>query len=116
MFTSVEIAQVCHEANRAYCALLKDKSQLAWEDAPRWQKESATNGVVFHKQNPEAGPSHSHNSWLEEKKLTGWKYGPVKDEVRKEHPCIVPYEELPLEQRMKDYIFAAIVTAMTALD
>lgn len=38
--------------------------------------------------------------------------GPVKDAEKKEHPCIVPYDQLPLDQRMKDYIFAGIVHAI----
>ena len=28
-----------------------------------------------------------------------------KDETRKTHPCLVPYEQLPEEQRRKDAIF-----------
>lgn len=106
------IAKVCHEVNRAYCAALGDNSQPSWDDAPDWQRNSAINGVKFHHENPDAGPSHSHDSWLAEKKADGWKYGPVKDPVKKEHPCYVPYDELPAEQKAKDYIFGAIVKAM----
>lgn len=106
------IARVCHEANRAYCQALGDDSQPAWEDAPEWQRSSALNGVQFHLANPDAGPSHSHEEWLKEKAAAGWKYGPVKDPEKKEHPCFVPYDQLPAEQKAKDYIFRAIVHAM----
>lgn len=105
------IARICHEANRAYCHSLGDFSQLAWDDAPAWQRESAVRGVEFNIANPDAPASASHDSWLKEKQETGWKYGPVKDPVKKEHPCYVPYEALPLEQRRKDHIFKAIVAA-----
>lgn len=105
----VEIAKVCHEVNRAYCQALGDMSQKPWNDAPQWQRDSAIKGVGFHIENPDAGPDHSHNEWLKEKAITGWTYGPVKNEVQKEHPCIVPYEKLPVEQQAKDYIFRAIV-------
>lgn len=107
-----KIAKVCHEANRAYCAAIGDPSQLPWEDAPQWQRDSAMQGVKFHFVNPQAGPSNSHDSWLKEKQATGWKYGPVKDEVKKEHPCCVHYDDLPVEQKAKDYIFRAICHAM----
>jgi len=103
------VARVCHEANRAYCKELGEFGQLEWESAPDWQKESAIKGVAFHFDNPDAGPADSHVSWLEEKKRTGWKYGPVKDAKKKEHPCYLPYEELRIEQRLKDYIFSGIV-------
>ena len=104
-----KIAKVCHEVNRAYCKSMGDNSQLPWEDAPEWQKVSAKNGVRFHIDNPDAGPSRSHEAWLKEKKEDGWKYGPVKDIEKKEHPCFVPYDELPESQKAKDYIFTAIV-------
>lgn len=103
------IAKVAHEINRAYCAALGDLSQPAWEDAPEWQRSSAINGVQFHIANPNAGPDHSHNAWLAEKEATGWKYGPVKDPELKEHPCFVPYHQLPVEQKAKDYLFRAVV-------
>jgi hypothetical protein len=57
-------------------------------------------------------PSASHNSWLRQKEEDGWKYGPVKDADKKEHPCFIPYEELPREQQAKDYLFGAIVAAL----
>jgi hypothetical protein len=108
------IAKVCHEVNRAYCMAIGDNSQPSWENAPEWQKQSAIRGVEFHIANPDianpdAGPSASHEEWLKVKEADGWKYGPVKDPEKKEHPCYVPYEELPAEQKAKDFIFTAIV-------
>ena len=85
-----EIARLCHEANRGYCAALGDHSQPTWEDAPQWQRDSAIAGVNFILENPDVGPSASHESWLAQKQADGWKYGPVKDPVAKEHPCFVP--------------------------
>lgn len=110
--TNEDIAKVCHEVNRAYCAAIGDRSQLPWDDAPNWQKQSAINGVAFHITNPSAGPEGSHGSWCDEKYKTGWKCGPVKDPQKREHPCLVPYRELPKEQRVKDDLFIAVVRAM----
>ena len=104
-----QIAKVAHEVNRAYCEALGDMSQPAWEDAPDWQRRSAMNGVEFHRNNPDAGPDHSHNEWMKEKEADGWKYGAVKDPDKKEHPCFVPYDELPPEQKAKDYLFREVV-------
>ena len=107
-----QIAKVCHEVNRTYCESLGDDSQPCWENAPDWQKQSAINGVQFHLDNPLAGPHHSHEAWMEEKERAGWKYGPAKDPEKKEHPCMVPYKELPKEQQAKDALFIAVVHAM----
>ncbi|WP_315711043.1 RyR domain-containing protein [Brenneria uluponensis] len=104
------IARVSHEVNRAYCVALGDHSQMSWDDAPDWQKDSARNGVEFHL-NGERGPEASHNSWLAQKQAEGWAYGPVKDAEKKKHPCFVPYDQLPKEQQVKDYLFRAVVHA-----
>jgi hypothetical protein len=112
-FTIEQIARVCHEANRALCAAVGDMSQKTWEEAPDWQKESALAGVKFHLDAAASGiipaASMSHDAWLADKIKDGWKFGPVKDADKKEHPCIVPYDELPFEQKMKDYLFSDIV-------
>lgn len=110
-----QIARIAHETNRAYCQSIGDESQTQWSVAPEWQRQSAIKGVQFHLDNHRKGiislPSASHDSWLAEKEANGWKYGPVKDPNKKEHPCFVPYEELPIEQRIKDYLFGAVVEA-----
>lgn len=103
-----KIAKIAHEINRAYCNSIGDHSQASWEEAPEWQRRSALVGVAFHIKNPDATPSASHESWLNEKYRDGWKYGIIKDVEKKEHPCFVPYCELPAEQRAKDYLFKAV--------
>jgi len=107
-----QIAQVCHSANRSYCLTLGDTTQQEWDKAPSWQRESAIKGVLFIIENPDAPASASHDSWLKEKEDTGWKYGEVKDETKKEHPCFVPYALLPVDQQRKDYLFGAVVRSL----
>ena len=109
MVNVLKIARVCHEVNRAYCQGLGDGSQPSWDTAPRWQIESVIEGVKFHLQNPLASPSASHEKWLAHKEAEGWRYGLIKDEDAKTHPCMVPFHELPVEQRAKDYLFRAVV-------
>lgn len=103
------IARVCHEVNRAYCATIGDETQPTWDMAPEWQKQSARDGVRGVLDGSITTPSQSHDSWLSAKEADGWKYGPVKDAEKKEHPCCVPYCDLPSEQKAKDAIFCAIV-------
>lgn len=109
---TTDIAKVCHDANRSLCQTQGDDSQYEWDLAPDWQKESAVKGVEFNLANPDAPASASHDSWLAEKEATGWKYGPVKDPDKKEHPCFVPYNELPDDQKAKDHLFKGIVAGL----
>lgn len=114
--SNIFIAQVCHAVNRAYCIALGDTSQPLWENAPDWQRDSAIKGVEFHISNPRATAAASHISWLEQKLKDGWKYGPVKNPETKEHPCCIPFEELPKEQQAKDFIFREIVHSLSGVD
>ncbi len=107
-----QIARVAHEVNRAYCQALGDYSQPTWEDAPLWQRTSAMTGVKLHTENPTAGPQASHESWMAEKVADGWVYGPYKNPDLKQHPCIVPFDSLPVEQQAKDFIFGSVVHAI----
>lgn len=111
MFTNEQIAELCHEVNAAYCRLIGDDSQPTWADAPEWQRESAINGVdgVINGNTPE----QSHESWLKEKADDGWTFGEVKDPDKKEHPCFVPYDQLPPEQKVKDELYVSVVDALT---
>lgn len=106
------IAQVAHEANRAYCRTIGDDSQPSWHDAPDWQKESAIAGVRAIADDDVRAPAESHESWFDQKLEDGWTWGPEKDPDLKTHPCMVPYHDLPPEQRTKDALFFAVVNAL----
>ena len=110
--TVEKIAEICHETNKAYCEAVGDYSQVHWDQAPDWQKESAIAGVNFYVNNMLANPIDMHASWMKKKIEDGWKWGAVKDPEKKEHPCIVPYENLPEEQRVKDTLFIAVIRAL----
>lgn len=42
-----------------------------------------------------------HEEWAAGRQKQGWTYGPMRDDAKKETPCMVPYEALPEEE--KDY-------------
>lgn len=107
--TLEDIAKAAHETNRALCQSQGDDSQFAWDDAPAWQRNSRLNGVALHVTDPKMPPAASHEAWLAQKTREGWKYGKVKDIDAKEHPCFMPYDKLPPDQKAKDYIFKATV-------
>ncbi len=111
------IARIAHAANIAYCNVNPDPAvptPPAWEDCTDSHKEAMVNGVNFVLANPYAGDAASHENWMRFKTADGWKYGEVKDENAKTHPCLVPFDKLPKAQQVKDALFRGVVLAFRA--
>jgi RyR domain len=56
---------------------------------------------------------NTHDVWAQERVADGWQYGPARDDARKQHPCLVPYEELPESE--KEYDRRTAIQVMKAL-
>jgi len=50
----------------------------------------------------EALARNVHEVWAATRIAQGWRYGPERNDARKEHPCLIPYEELPETERTYD--------------
>lgn len=104
------IAQICHQANREFQILFPVEGipvSKLWDELSDVDKQLAYDGVIG-AMNGDT-PMMSHITWMDNKAADGWTYGPVKDEDRKEHPCMVPYSELSQRDRDKDALFVSIV-------
>lgn len=107
-----EIARICHEVNRAYCESIGDTSQLPWNEAAGWQRESAIAGVASVLADPSIGPGDCHRLWMQRKLDDGWSYGAVKDADTKTHPCLVDFDHLPESDKVKDSLFIGVVRVL----
>ncbi|MBM4289189.1 MAG: Ryanodine receptor Ryr [Deltaproteobacteria bacterium] len=45
---------------------------------------------------------NAHDNWASQRLAEGWRYGPQRHDARKEHPCLVPYGELPESEKAYD--------------
>ena len=64
-----------------------------------------TNDVVLPKeleQLVEKMSENVHDVWAETRIKQGWKYGEQRDDNKKTHPCLVPYKDLPDEEKEYD--------------
>ena len=43
-----------------------------------------------------------HEVWAKARIDEGWTYGEKRDDIHKKHPCLVPYDELPEEEKEYD--------------
>lgn len=61
-------------------------------------------------------PSEAHNSWMQSYFEMGWKYGKIRDVNKKIHPDLLPFEELPKDEKDKDAIFLVFVWLVRELN
>jgi len=45
---------------------------------------------------------HAHDVWARQRLKDGWRYGPERSDSRKEHPSLVPYEQLDETEKQYD--------------
>ena len=50
----------------------------------------------------EAIAENAHEIWVTERLAQGWSYGPERNDAKKENPCMVPYSQLPEEEKIFD--------------
>lgn len=50
----------------------------------------------------EAMSKNVHEVWAQTRIEQGWSYGPKRNDEKKLHPCLIPYEELPESEKEYD--------------
>ena len=57
---------------------------------------------------------NTHENWARQRMADGWRHGPRRDDAKKEHPSLVPYDALPEAEKEYDRT-TAIETIKTIL-
>ena len=112
------VAQICHAANVIFsnsCCELK-VPQTEWEKLGEGIKKKMISAIDKIQSGEISTPLEAHNNWMRDRRAAGWVWGLTKDEVNKTHPCLVEYEELPEDERIKDDIFFSIVYGLLERD
>lgn len=50
-------------------------------------------------------PKKLHDAWVVAYEKMGWKYGPVRNVEKKEHPDMVSFNKLGRKEQEKDWVF-----------
>lgn len=57
---------------------------------------------------------NEHDLWMREKTERGWRSGSERDDEKKIHPCLVPWENLSDDDRQKDIMFSKEIPRILA--
>jgi hypothetical protein len=107
------VGRVVHEATAALkVAFSEPDSMPHWDEAPQIMRDLSVGAVRFRRANPQAAPGAQHSEWVRERTEAGWTYGPVKDSLKKTHPLMVPFEQLPVQEKIKSAVLLSIIDAM----
>ena len=56
---------------------------------------------------------NNHDHWARQRIEAGWTYGPQRDDARKTHPDLVPYGDLPEDE--KEYDRTSVVETLKVI-
>ena len=56
---------------------------------------------------------NNHDHWAQQRINEGWRYGSTRDDHKKEHPDLVPYDQLPESE--KEYDRKTVIEALKAI-
>jgi len=45
---------------------------------------------------------NTHANWAHQRLSDGWRWGPARDDEKREHPCLVAYDDLPEQEKEYD--------------
>lgn len=49
---------------------------------------------------------NAHDLWARRRLQEGWTWGPERNDTFKKHPCLIPYEKLPENEKEYDRVVA----------
>lgn len=109
---SLNAARLVHELMRLYHQCIDDPVLPHWNEASDEMRASVLAGVAAIVEGRVRTPAESHDAWMAARHAAGWKWGPAKIDSLREDPNLIEWGRLAPEQRMKDSLFYAVVSAL----
>jgi hypothetical protein len=96
-----ELPDDLRDANRAQVADIPNKLRLlGYELAPSWGLRASE--IKMTDAQIEELSIREHDRWMNDRIRHGWTFAPVRDNGRKHHPLLVPWEDLSEPEKEKD--------------
>jgi hypothetical protein len=96
-----DLGEDLRQANRLSVADIPNKlRELGWELAP--SHGVSPSAIVMSDEDVERLAEREHERWMAERRKSGWTYAPRRDNARKHHNLLVPWDDLQERDRDRD--------------
>ncbi len=102
-FSAEQIAEIIHSVS-SLIPRPDGSSVGSWADLPEKFKINATNAVIEIMNSHSKTAEELHNLWMQPLLDDGWVVGNYNRDL-KQHPCLVPFDQLPESEVLKDEIW-----------
>jgi hypothetical protein len=103
----VKVAQHVHNYARTLTG-----SDCPWESLSSVTQRTKLRQVAHVINHADITPAEQHAEWHRAQLERGWTYGPGYDPEERTDPHCLPYEQLPLQQRINEAMYRAIILAV----
>lgn len=112
-YSDEQIARAVHEVNGVLQGINGEAHrQPPWADLAEAGRQQVRDLVRLYRNG--GTPRQAHEHWRSAMESAGWRWGPARTEGA--HPNLVPFEELPFAQRVKDRMSQQVVMVMVLGD
>jgi hypothetical protein len=105
-FTDAQLVVISHAIVRSLRRAAGETDPGSLLKAPEWMLEATVEKVTAVQNGASLDPEEEHRRWCESKTKNGYVWGPYRNDDPAQgplyHPLLVPFETLPLIQRLKD--------------
>lgn len=113
MESAESIARVVWEANRQLqIADGEDWPDEPWDAAPEWRKNITTGTVSLVRSGIVANAGQAHEFWKHSMEIMEWEWSHEKNQARKQHPSLIPWEELTPRAQLGQRLLVLITREM----
>ena len=98
--TDEDLARICHEAHLALrIGLNSSADDMHFDALPQERKDVVISQVRLIRAGK--SPDEVHQAWVDHQLEHGWRWGISRNLIQKTHPNLVPYGDLPVEEKAK---------------
>jgi len=111
LFGLEDIARLVVNTNADYSLALGEQAVTYWDATSPEVRASIIRGIISALRY-DPTPAQNHQNFIDDRTKEGWTYGPEKNAEAKTHPDMIPFEQLPADQKAKNFIFLSLVKSL----